>query len=138
MSLPTSGFTEFGGLAARSNYLAADRIDLQFAAKEVCRFMSAQTETSVAAMKRPGRHLLRHKRLVKTYPWQCAEGVHVCSDTAWSGCPRTRRSPIGGCVMTPRAFCGIAVAVRGHLGLGEGQVANQLVVECGIPHSFHD
>jgi hypothetical protein len=36
-SLPTSAYTGFRGQAARANYLAADRINLQFAAKEVCR-----------------------------------------------------------------------------------------------------
>ena len=32
VSLPTSGLTEFRGLAARANYLAADRTDLQYCA----------------------------------------------------------------------------------------------------------
>ena len=86
-------------MAARSNYLSADRIDLQFAAKEISRFMSALTETSVAAIKRLGRYLLGHKRLVWTYPFQRAEGIDVYSDTDWSGCPRTRKSTSGGVVM---------------------------------------
>ena len=98
-AVPVNEVTGFRGQAARANYLAADRIDLQFAAKEVCRYMSAPTETSVAAMKRLGRYLLGHKRLVWTYPYQRAEGVDVYSDTDWSGCPRTRKSTSGGCVM---------------------------------------
>ena len=32
-SLPTDAHTEFRGLAARANYLSADRIDLQFSAR---------------------------------------------------------------------------------------------------------
>ena len=36
----------FRGSEARSNYLAADGIDLMFAVKEVCRSMSAPTEFS--------------------------------------------------------------------------------------------
>ena len=79
--LPVGEITGFRGMAARSNYLSADRIDLQFAAKEICRFMSAPTETSVAALKRLGRYLLGHKRLVWTYPFQRAEGIDVYSDT---------------------------------------------------------
>mgnify|MGYP000400045265 CR=1 FL=1 len=97
--LPTSEITGFRGQAARANYLAADRIDLQFAAKEVCRYMSAPTETSVATMKRLRRYLLVHKRLVWTYPYQRAEGIDVHSDTDWSGCPRTRKSTSGGVLM---------------------------------------
>ena len=48
--LPTTEVTGFRRLAARANYLSADRIDFQFTAKELCRFMSSPTETSVAAM----------------------------------------------------------------------------------------
>ena len=97
--LPVSGLTEFRGLSARGNYLSADRVDIQFAAKEICRFMSSPTDTSMVALKRMGRYLLGHQRLVYTYPWQTAEGIDVYSDTDWSGCPRTRRSTSGGCVM---------------------------------------
>ena len=49
-TLPASGHTEFRGLAARANYLSADRIDLQFSAKEICRFMSSPTDTSMTAI----------------------------------------------------------------------------------------
>ena len=97
--LSSSSHTAFRALAARANYLAQDRPDLQFAAKEVCRFMSSPTETSEAALKRMGRYLLGHMRCVYTYPFQRAEGIEVYSDTDWSGCPRTRRSTSGGCVM---------------------------------------
>ena len=61
-----SGQTEFRGQAALANYLSADRVDLQLAAKEICRFMSAPTETSVGALKRMGRYLLGHQRSVYT------------------------------------------------------------------------
>ena len=102
VAIPASGQTGFRGLAARGNYLAADRVDLQFSAKEICRFMSAPMETSMMALKRLGRYLKDHKRLVYTYPWQEASGIDVYSDTDWSGCPRTRRSTSGGCVMFGR------------------------------------
>jgi hypothetical protein len=42
--LPERDFTRFRALAARANYLAADRIDVLYAAKEVCRFMSKPTD----------------------------------------------------------------------------------------------
>ena len=61
--------------------------------------MSSPMETSKAAMKRMGRYLIGHKRMVYTYPFQRAEGIDVYSDTDWSGCPRTRRSTSGGCIM---------------------------------------
>ena len=61
--------------------------------------MSAPTESSEAALKRLGRYLLGHKRLVYKYPFQRAENIDVYSDTDWSGCPRTRKSTSGGCIM---------------------------------------
>ena len=36
--------TPFRPVAARSNYLAADRPECQYAAKQICRWMSAPTE----------------------------------------------------------------------------------------------
>ena len=91
--------TKFRGTAARANYLSADRADVQFASKEVCRFMSAPTELSLNALKRLGRYLLGARRLVYRYEWQAADQIECYSDTDWSGCGRTRRSTSGGCVM---------------------------------------
>ena len=61
--------------------------------------MSSPTEASQGALKRLGRYLLGHKRVVYKYPFQRADCIDVYSDTDWSGCPRTRRSTSGGCIM---------------------------------------
>ena len=90
----------FPGLAARCNYLAADRPDCQLAAKEVCRFMSKPTKLSVEAIKRLGRYLMQQKRLVYMYPWQDdVDSLEVYVDTDHAGCLRTRKSTSGGCVV---------------------------------------
>jgi len=91
--------TAFRGSAARSNYLSADRIDCQFAAKEICRWMAQPTEQSWAAMKRLCRYLVGLPRMVYLYRFQQATGIEVYTDTDWAGCPRTRKSTSGGCVM---------------------------------------
>ncbi len=91
--------TAFRGSAARSNYLSADRIDCQFAAKEICRWMAKPTEQSWAAMKRLCRYLVGLPRMVYVYKFQQATGIEVYTDTDWAGCPRTRKSTSGGCVM---------------------------------------
>ena len=97
--LPKHLCTAFRGAAARGNYLAADRIDAQFACKEVCRHMARPTTESWKALKRVCRFLNGHSRLVYTFPRQRAEGIDVYSDTDWAGCPRTRKSTSGGCVL---------------------------------------
>ena len=91
--------TPFRAVAARGNYLAADRPECQYAAKEVCRWMSAPTTHSVASLKRMGRYLEGRRRLVFRYPWQSASKIEAYSDTDWAGCPRTRKSTSGGCLM---------------------------------------
>jgi len=91
--------TAYRAAAARANYLAADRIDCQYAAKEICRWMSAPTRLSWEALRRLCRFLVGQPRLVYHFPWQSVDAVDVFSDTDWAGCPRTRKSTSGGCVM---------------------------------------
>ncbi len=97
--LPTRLNTAFRGAAARGNYLAADRIDAQFACKEVCRYMAKPTLHSWKSLKRICRFLNGAPRLVYTYPKQSIACIDIYSDTDWAGCPRTRKSTSGGCVM---------------------------------------
>ena len=89
----------FRAIAARANYLAMDRPDIQYSAKEICRWIAKPSTGGVLALKRLGRYLEGRRRLVFKYPWQEAQRVDVYSDTDWAGCPRTRKSTSGGCLM---------------------------------------
>ena len=97
--IPEDQHTNFRALGARCNYLAADRPDIQFSAKEICRWMANPTELSMAALRRLGRYLTGRRRLVFRYPLQTADRVEFYSDTDWSGCVRTRKSTSGWCIM---------------------------------------
>ncbi len=94
--------TAFRGAAARSNYLAADRIDAQFSCKEICRWMSKPTMSSWAALKRLCRYFNGARRLVYVYRKQQVDAIDVYTDTDWAGCAKTRKSTSGGCVMVGR------------------------------------
>ena len=92
---------EFRALAARANYLAMDRPDIQFSVKEVCRDMAAPSRSSWSKLKRAARYLLEFPRL----EWKFSdedeekmdlETLHVFSDSDWAGCLRTRKSTSGG------------------------------------------
>ena len=61
--------------------------------------MSAPTDLSLAALKRLGRYVKDHQRLVYHYPWQSVDRVDTYSDTDWAGCLKTRKSTSGGCLM---------------------------------------
>ena len=91
--------TAFRGSAARGNYLSADRIDIQYASKEICRSMSTPTDQSLKALKRLGRYLGGRPRLVYTHRRQEVDTIDVHVDTDWAGCVRTRKSTSGGAVM---------------------------------------
>ena len=83
--------------AARANYLAQDRPDLSFAAKELCRHMSAPTETNWAALLRIVRYLKAEPRVVYRYLWQKECSLSIYVDTDFAGCVKTRKSTSGGC-----------------------------------------
>ena len=97
--LDKSLHTAFRASAARANYLAADRPDVQFPAKEVCRWMSSPTVSAWAALKRLVRYLVGLPRLVFRYVDQQVSSIDAYADTDWAGCARTRKSTSGGCIM---------------------------------------
>ena len=72
--------TRFRALAARANDLAADRIDVLYAAKEVCRFMSRPTDIAMGALKRLARYLRAKPRMVFDSAFQSAEGLGCYND----------------------------------------------------------
>ena len=63
--------------AARCSYLGLDRPDVAFAAKELCRCMSAPDKASRLALQRPVRYLKGSPRLVYSYPWQLESALDV-------------------------------------------------------------
>ena len=92
--------SRFRALAARANYLAQDIPDIQHATKELCREMSNPTARSWNGLKRLGRYLVDHPRLVQEFRRQGRHDKFIAwSDTDYAGCPMTRKSTSGG-VMT--------------------------------------
>ena len=92
--------TEYRGLAARANYLALDRSDIQYAVKEICRGMAAPTVGDRKKLKRLARYLVGVPRVVWKYDTQwAAGGFQGYSDSDWAGCKRTARSTSGGTIM---------------------------------------
>ncbi len=91
--------TKFRALAARANYLAIDRPDIQYAAKEVCRCMSKPTTRDWEKLKRLVRYLLGKPRLIHTIAYQTMPNhLSIFADANWAGCRRTRKSTSGGLV----------------------------------------
>ena len=91
--------TRFKAVAARANYLAADRPDVQYSVKEICRNMAKPVNGDWHKLVRLGCYLNGAPRCVLCYEWQ-AEGAALtgCSDSDWAGCKRTGKSTSGGLV----------------------------------------
>ncbi len=60
----------FRAVAARGNHLGQDRVDTQFAAKEVSRFTSKPKEQDWSNAKRLARYLKDNKRVVIEHKFQ--------------------------------------------------------------------
>ena len=90
----------YQSVAARINYLAMDRPDLQYASKETMRKMSAPTEDDELKLKRIGRYLIGRPRLVLRILWASVpRHLLVYVDSDFAGCATTRKSTSGGAVM---------------------------------------
>ena len=98
--LSGSDVTTYRALAARINYLALDRADIQYAAKEVCRGMSRPSQLHWRKLKRLGRYLIARPRVVTEFKFQAeVPELHGYSDSDWAGCRRTAKSTSGGAIM---------------------------------------
>ena len=62
--------SEYRSLAARLNYLALDRADLQYASKVCAQGMSNPTSDHWAKLKRVGRYLVNNGCLEQWFFWQ--------------------------------------------------------------------
>jgi len=90
---------KYRGGAARANYLAQDRADIAYAAKECCRRMSKPRKCDMEALRRIGKYLLGKPRVVYEFPWQAPEDIRTYVDTDFAGCAATCRSTSGGVAM---------------------------------------
>ena len=86
--------------AAVLNYLALDRPDIAFSAKEVSRRMACPDSWDERRLKRILRYLKGVPRVQWHYRWQDVKDVWTCYvDSDWATCVRTRRSTSGGVLM---------------------------------------
>ena len=65
--LSTSDARRFRSLAARCNFLAADRVDIQFGCKEICRRMPQPCESDWMLLKTIARYMNAHPRMINVF-----------------------------------------------------------------------
>ena len=89
--------TRYRALVATANFLAIDRGDIVYCAKELPRHRATPTTADWEKMVRLERYLKKRPRVKLWYKFQetpCQ--LETFSDTNWAGCRRTRRSTTGG------------------------------------------
>jgi hypothetical protein len=89
--------TRFRGVVARINYLAMDRSDLQFAAKDLCRKMANPEPADWDKAKRIARYLKFRPRGVLEFPFEVRSNVvDGYADSDWAGEKPSMKSTSGG------------------------------------------
>ncbi len=83
--------------------------------------MAKPTSHSWGAMKRLCRYLVGLPRLVYVFRWQDVEAIDVYTDTDWAGCPRTRKSTNGGCVLLGRHAVKSWSSTQASIALSSGE-----------------
>ena len=97
MALDKEDAARYRGVAARLNYLALDRPDLQYAAKCICKYMANPCEYDWRAVKRVARYLVGAPKATQTFHWQWTpEMVTTSTDSDWAGDRADRTSTSGG------------------------------------------
>ena len=93
--------TRYRALAARLNFLALDRFDLQFTAKEVAKCVHHPISEVFNQFKRLVRFLVDHSSLIQMFKWQGHKGeaVSVYTDSDWAGDSNSGKSTSGGCIL---------------------------------------
>ena len=92
--------TKFRGIAARINYLAADRPDLQFASKGASKYMANPTLDGWEVLKRIGRYLKANPRMVQKFEWTGWDTeLQGYADSDWAGDKSNYKSTSGGALM---------------------------------------
>ena len=89
---------DYRSAVVRCNYLAADRFEIAFTTKELCRAMANPTELDVKAMNSLVRFLKGLPRMVQRIPFEDRPPtvIEAFVDSDWAGCRKSRKSTSGG------------------------------------------
>ena len=114
---------DYRSAVARCNYLAADRFEIAFTTKELCRAMANPTKLDAKAIARLCRFLKGLPRMVQRIAFEDRPPtiIEAYVDSDWAGCRKSRKSTSGGIIY----FGGVAVrgwsSNQGVIALSSGE-----------------
>jgi hypothetical protein len=114
--------TKFRAMAARCNYLALDRADIQYPTKEICRGMANPSKGDVRKLRRLVRYLVERRRVVFVFEFQkYVSDLKGYSDSDWAGCRRTAKSTSGGVIMNGKHCIKTWASTQKNITLSSGE-----------------
>ena len=123
--------TRYRRFAARLNYLAMDRSDLQYAAKECCKHMASPKVGDWERIKRVGRYLRGRPRCVQIFRWENASSkLEGYADSDWAGDKKTRKSTSGGAVFLGKAMVKSWCSSQNVIALSSGEAELYALTKC--------
>ena len=124
--------THFRGLAATANFLAQDRPDIQYAAKEICRDMARPKMSGWRKLKRLTRYLKKYPRVI----WRFKEEdehetltMTAMSDSDWAGCLESRKSTSGGMITIQGGCVKSWSSTQGSVAMSSGEAEYYAMVK---------
>jgi hypothetical protein len=122
---------QYRELAARANYLAQDRVDIQFATKEICRGMCTPRRGDLKKLRRLARYLLTVPRAVVKYYWQRpVECITAFTDSDFAGCRVTAKSTSGGVLLAGAHYLKSWSSTQKTIALSSGEAELTALVKC--------
>lgn len=121
-ALSSEMMSRYRSLTMRANYLAMDRPDIAYSAKELARGMSKPTEDDWSGLKRLVRYLKGRPRLVWSYHQQTEPSeFRMFSDSDDGGCAKTRKSTSSGVMMHGKHLIKAYSSTQHVLALSSGE-----------------
>ena len=122
---------EFRSNCMRCLYLALDRPDIQFTAKEISRAMTSPTVHADETLKATSRYLVSHPRVLGRYPRQEWTGkVLGLTDSNWAACPVSRKITLATYLMLEKHPIFAASPTKTILSLSSGEAEFYGAVRC--------
>ena len=119
-------------IAARMNYLAMDRTDLQQACRCICAYMSRPLKKCCQLLKRMARYLKGRPRCVQLFPFEeMATGFRTYADSDWAGCKATRKSTSGGVITMGDSVLRSWSSVQSTMALSSGEAELYAIIRAG-------
>ena len=125
---------QYRSVVMRAAYLSLDRPDLSYSTEELARDVQKPTEKSMTNLKRLGRYLKKHPRLVQLFVEQTSTAnvvrLDVCGHSDHAGCLKTRKSMTGMVLMRDAHCLKVSRHTQSTISLSSGESEHNGIVKC--------